>query len=567
MTAFAGRTNNNLKQLGLDINGASYDFNNNGVATQSQSLVSRITVLEAVGSPLGAKNLGLDFSTAGVIKLVQADGTELSTTEPAVITINASATAGQLVTRNLTAALQLTLTGCHWGYGTLGDLTDHKLYISLIDTGTAFILGVDQTGGRETVTPADAETVSTSVTSSEKVFCTSEPASEYNCYYIGWVKAAFDDTGNAGGEDFWTIQTGVGDVNLGRGENKERNPTIDGDLTLSGTFNKTPIGSTCNLGLSLSGGTLSITGSDGTALSATNPGFVHVPSATAGQSVVLKVTTPASFNDDNHASSHLTNFGFGVTETANWANDVPFFLYVINRANSNLDGADGSSVFALARNPAMKTSPAAANNIGDTGAISVTDDQTSILILDDVTVANYTSLQCQLIGALRMRWSTATDDWTVQALGTTDGLGQEKLDRTFASDWTFPTGQNGSAAGYYYAIGEIAWTTAEILYQVKQNGMVYIKAYFSGDAGGDGTTASAILFSYPVQTYGYTNNMYTGTFRLLAPGYTELGVAYVASGATTSWQVARSTGSSSQYGDFTNGSRSIAGTFEYRAFA
>jgi len=71
-----------------------------------------------------------------------------------------------------------------------------------------------------------------------------------------------------------------------------------------------------NLGMSLSGGTLTIVDAGGAALSASNPGFVTVPSTTGGQLVTLKVTAGGAFNDDANASSDLTNLGFGITEAS-----------------------------------------------------------------------------------------------------------------------------------------------------------------------------------------------------------------------------------------------------------
>ena len=81
-----------------------------------------------------------------------------------------------------------------------------------------------------------------------------------------------------------------------------------------------------NLGISLSGGTLTITDAQGAPITDQNPGFVTLPSTTNGQIVTLKVTGTYRFNDDSNASSDLTNLGFGITETADWQADVPFFI-------------------------------------------------------------------------------------------------------------------------------------------------------------------------------------------------------------------------------------------------
>ena len=54
---------------------------------------------------------------------------------------------------------------------------------------------------------------------------------------------------------------------------------------------KLPIGQVSNLSITLSAGLLSVASGDGTALSATNPGFITLTSKSAlGTSVVIKVT-------------------------------------------------------------------------------------------------------------------------------------------------------------------------------------------------------------------------------------------------------------------------------------
>ncbi len=265
-----------------------------------------------------------------------------------------------------------------------------------------------------------------------------------------------------------------------------------------------------NLGITYAAGVFTVTDSQGNPLSATNYGSVLVPSVTAGQTIRLKVTSGGSFNDDAHASSSLTNMGWGITETANWANDRPFFLYVVNRANSNIDGADGSSMFFISDIWNLSTTPAAANSIGDTGAIPVTDAQGSILIMDDVTVADYVSLPCKLIGAFRMQWSTATDDWTVQALTSKDGVGEQALNATFATEWTLPVGQMGAEAGKHYTTsgGATALTfapTNSVLYYIKKDGTV-ICSHVHEDQSANGATVATILWILPYIVGGSLNN-------------------------------------------------------------
>lgn len=213
--AYGLQTNNNLKQLGLDIGGATYAFNGIGRGTQSINVINRLDTLEAQSGIIGSRNIGLDLSTQSKIKVIGADGSNLSSTNKGLMSFNSTSNIGQIVTRDITSNLEVTLTGAHWGHDASGDLTDYVLWILMIDTGTTVILGVTAQGGRQTIASSDTFTTPGSIVSIEDVLVSSAPASTYNCTYIGWVKADFDDTGNAGGENFWTVQNGVGDINLG----------------------------------------------------------------------------------------------------------------------------------------------------------------------------------------------------------------------------------------------------------------------------------------------------------------------------------------------------------------
>jgi len=215
LLSWATRTNNNLKQLGLDINGADYDFNNVGKATQTTSVVSRITTLESQSAIIGTRNIGLDLSVQSKIKLIGADGTNLSSSNPGLVSFNSTSDAGELVTREITSNLEVTLTGVHWGFDGDGDLTDMPLWVILLDTGSTAILGVAAQGGRQAITAAESDTAVGNITTFGKVLVSTIPAATLNATYLGWVKADFDDTGNAGGENFWTVQNGTGDINIG----------------------------------------------------------------------------------------------------------------------------------------------------------------------------------------------------------------------------------------------------------------------------------------------------------------------------------------------------------------
>jgi hypothetical protein len=337
-----------------------------------------------------------------------------------------------------------------------------------------------------------------------------------------------------------------------------------GIIKYSGAY--TP-GWVSNLGLSLSGGTLTITDVSGNTLTSSNPGWVTVPSTTAGQLVTLKVTTSMSFNDDAHASSDLTNLGFGITEANNWANDMPFFIHVINRGNTDIDGTDGNSVFAISRSMSFSLTPAAANSIGDTDAIPVTDNYLSVLIMASVTTANYTSLPAQLVGGFRMQWSSATADWTVQTLSNLqDGFGFARLHYFFNKNWTYPTAQNGAATGTHLLDnGGTApvFSSTTYGYKLTASGLVHVFIAMSGDGGTDGVGAVVTRVTLPLPSQvstvagaGHVNSVTTGNQNITS--FTGASVYYFA--------LLETAGTNVQNGDFGNGNRSIQTEFSYRVF-
>lgn len=222
IVAWSVRSNNNLKQIGLDIGGSSYDFNNDGKATQATSILdlininvnNRLTALES-GLSFGFKNLGFDFSTSNIVKLVSANGTDLSATNFGTVNFNSSANPGQVVSIQVTANISINLTGAHWGQDTLGDLTNAILWIYLMNDLGTIRMGVAKQGGRESIITTDVTNSAASATIPTSVLADSLLLNNSNVICIAYVKANFDDTGNGGGENFWSVQTGVGAINLG----------------------------------------------------------------------------------------------------------------------------------------------------------------------------------------------------------------------------------------------------------------------------------------------------------------------------------------------------------------
>jgi hypothetical protein len=291
--------------------------------------------------------------------------------------------------------------------------------------------------------------------------------------------------------------------------------------------------------------------------------LVRFPSTTAGVNVDLNLRNYSyTFNDAGHGSDHLTDMGFGVTETVDWAQDVPFFIYLVNEDNT----AANVGAF-ITKDPRMGSTPAAAK-IHDKDAAGATDTQESIFGMwtDD---AGKAAKPCVLIGAIRMRWDTTNDSWTIQALGNNDGIGKDRLAKTFGTVWTFPLNQHGAAAGTYMldnggnapVFGNNAYT-----YNLSADGQVQARIRMSTDGGQDGVGAVTCQISMP---YGnaLANDSYTSAFMVNeTTNGDHLTVAAATASLNTYFRLTEGLTAVAQNADFGNGARMIRGTLTYQAF-
>ena len=247
-------------------------------------------------------------------------------------------------------------------------------------------------------------------------------------------------------------------------------------ITITNASNAITIGSSSsslgyiNLGITLSAGVFTVCGYNGTALSASNPAYISLPSnATPGKTVIHTVTANQTFQDHNGTST-ISGNTFGTTGSIAWAQDIPFFIYAVS------DSSDSGVSFMISRMPGVTIAPTA-GKIGKTGS-AVASTQGSFFALSSPTVASYASQSCLCIGAIRMQ-KNSSDDWTISSLsngtgfgGTAyigaDGIGQFHQ----SSQFTMPFSQNGAATNtYFLANGGTApvFSTNSYLYYVKQD--------------------------------------------------------------------------------------------------
>jgi len=188
--------------------------NNNFGITQAG-----VIAFAGAGSPGWMSNIGIEAATTtnanDSVRITSRDGSDFSATNPGWITLPGT-TSGTLSTFKITANVTMNLTGAHWGHGTTGDLTDAILRVLAINDNTTLRWGVALLGGRHTLLTTDTNATATSVNLPEEVLCTAAVASATNhCQEVGHFRGNFDDTGGAA-EDLWAVQTGVGDIVVGR---------------------------------------------------------------------------------------------------------------------------------------------------------------------------------------------------------------------------------------------------------------------------------------------------------------------------------------------------------------
>jgi len=219
-------------------------------------------------------------------------------------------------------------------------------------------------------------------------------------------------------------------------DNQYFSVTAHGFTAIEERLLQLPIGTSLNLGIGYSSPTFTVSGSDGTALSATNPAWIVLPSdSNPGYKVVHKITSNISFIDDTGASDIAGNL-FGTTTGIAWADAMPFFIYGV------VKDADAGATLMISRVPHKNTSPAV-GNIAKSGS-AVASTQGSLFAIDSgITVGDYDDNPCVAIGSFRMAKNDAgNDDWTVEAMNTKDGIGKFQEGRNFG----MPEDQNGATS-------------------------------------------------------------------------------------------------------------------------
>lgn len=238
-----------------------------------------------------------------------------------------------------------------------------------------------------------------------------------------------------------------------------------------------------NCEINYSAGTITISGKDGVALSATNPCEIGVSSNSSG--VVARASFTSNVTATDGATSQTDGNIFGITD-ANWASAMPMFLGVIYNGTT--------PYFTLSRLPFVVSGAANTDmcQLTDTDC----DAQTDVMILTTgLTLASFVNLPITQVGWLSATYATTGGAWTFAETAYT-GFNQMYETQVF----TFPQAQNGAAAGtHYLANGGTAplFTTDRLTYQIWRDGNVKIGHYAASDPGTDGAGAVAARVALP----------------------------------------------------------------------
>lgn len=279
--------------------------------------------------------------------------------------------------------------------------------------------------------------------------------------------------------------------------------TITGDITNS-LIRKQPY-YVENLSLLISGGTITVAGGDGTALGASNPGYICLPSNSTPGELVLYTIAANQVMTNTEMNGNL----LGTTASVAWANNKPLYLYAISNDNED------SIAFAWGAIPNITVSPVS-TEIGDPSS-AVADEQYSLYSFDDITETSYDANNCFAIGSCTAT-KDASDVWTFNALAegvTGIGLFGENI-------WyTYPLAVHGAATGthvYANAGTEPAYNDPDrYRYNMKRDGICRIFTHLNGvSTPGTGTQTVQWTVPYDADSDGLgTHAGFVGNFHCL----------------------------------------------------
>ena len=186
-------------------------------ASITGSTGAAILGLKAVGVPVNLNIVNATTTNAADSIKIECGDTSCSSTNPGFIWIP-SATGGDRTLFTITADVTILITGAVWTLDA-GDATDAVLRVFAVNAAGTLVHCVGLQGrpqlfiGSSTLdstTPAD-------INLAEELLCSGAIGADDPIVEWAWFKANFDTTGGAA-ENLWAVQTGDGDLNVGKAD-------------------------------------------------------------------------------------------------------------------------------------------------------------------------------------------------------------------------------------------------------------------------------------------------------------------------------------------------------------
>lgn len=302
-----------------------------------------------------------------------------------------------------------------------------------------------------------------------------------------------------------------------------------------------------NLSASISGGVLTLHSADGTALSASNPGFVVLRSYASTSLVVHKLTSNLTVT-----ASDMTGMLFGMTTTISWPFARPVYFGFVADQN------DANPRLFVSLVPAKRLTASSTAGIFQPGTVGA-GRQSSVFLGTAGTIADYVNCPVCTFGNFRAT-TNVSDEWTFTAFGTAEGMGLFNSGR-----FQMVQGQYGAAANNYLQDNggtAPSFTTQLYYYNIYKDGRVECFIRMNADAGTDGSGAVSSQMILPVRIGPSGNaNPFAfigyGNCSSVGGGVQAIGAYSITDNALEFNMMEFGTGADVQNGDFTNGARYI----------
>jgi hypothetical protein len=308
-----------------------------------------------------------------------------------------------------------------------------------------------------------------------------------------------------------------------------------------------------NLDFTLSTQTVTVHGADGTALGASNPGYICLPSnSTPGNLILYTITANVSMTNTEMNGNLLGT-------TASTAHGDSRLLYLYALSNDNEDAI----AFAWGCIPHIKKSPVS-TEIGDPSS-AVADEQISLYAWDDITETSYDDNNCSSFGTIKAT-KDASDIWSFDAMiEGEDGMGlfqeSNRLDYT--------EGNHGANSGTYTVPNggtPAVFSTSRTTYRMFRNGFILADISLGNDGGTDGSGAVDAKFTLPFYASDDIHGIagHETTIQIREPGGSYYQTScHIRSDNQNTFTLYNQSSQILDWADFSSGSRNVRGSVLY----